>query len=57
MGKSSIHGPCSMAMLVILPSGKHTKNYGQSTHCEWQNSLFLLAIFNSYVMLNNQRVS
>ena len=31
-----------------IPSGKHTKNYGQSPFYSWVNPLYL-AIFNSYV--------
>ena len=40
----------------LLPSGKHTKNYGKIHHVQWVNPLEIV-IFNSYVaMLNYQRV-
>jgi hypothetical protein len=38
----------------ILPSGKHTKNYGKIHHFSWENSLFLWPF--SIAMLNYQRV-
>jgi hypothetical protein len=38
-----------------LPSGKHTKNYGKSTHFSWENSLFLWPF--SIAKLNYQRVT
>ena len=55
--------PCSKIAHTIhkvqLPSGKHTKNYGTSPFCSWENSLFqwpfsiaMLVITRGYILLN-----
>jgi hypothetical protein len=41
---------------IILPSGKHTKNYGKS-HCFMGKSTISMAIFNSYVKLPEGNIS
>ena len=40
----------NVGILLTVPSGKHTKNYGKSPCYSWENPL-LMAIFNSYVKL------
>ena len=42
-------------VLHVLPSGKHTKNYGKSSCYEWENPLFQWPF--SIAMSNYQRVS
>ena len=47
-------GEFMVSSWFLLPSGKHTTNYGKIHHFSWENSLFLWPF--SIAMLNSQRV-
>ena len=35
---------------LMIPSGKHTKNYGKSPSCSWVNQRFLWAMVDAWKM-------